>query len=91
MIAAEAAEQRVVSRLMGEGALTSIGLASFRRESELAGIPLVEVLVGSDLVSEEDVAKTYAELGNLRYLDLTRRTPSKAAYSTRLPSTWTCS
>jgi len=78
MIAAEAAEQRIVSRLMGDGTLTSMGLATFRRESEVMGLPLVEVLIGNDLVSDEDAAKTYSELSNLRYLDLTRRTPSRA-------------
>ncbi len=78
MIAAEAAEQRIVSKLLGEGTLTPAGLASFRRESEFMGLPLAEVLHANDLVAEEEVAKTYAQLSGIRYLDLTRRSPTRA-------------
>ena len=78
MIAAEAAEQRIVSKLLGEGTLTPTGLASFRRESEFMGLPLAEVLHANDLVAEEEIAKTYAQLSGIRYLDLTRRSPTRA-------------
>ncbi len=78
MIAAEAAEQRIVTKLLEEETLTGLGLASLRRESEVMGLPLVDVLQTNDLISEEDVAKVYAELNGLRYLDLTRRTPTRA-------------
>jgi len=78
MIAAESAEQRIVSKLLDEGTLTSVGLAAMRRESELMGLPMVDVLQAHDIVSEVDVANTYADLSGLRYLDLTRRTPSRA-------------
>ncbi len=78
MIAAEAAENRIVAKLMAEGALTPGGLASMRRESEISGMPLVEVLQTNDLLGEAAIAQTYAELGGVRFLDLTRRTPSRA-------------
>ena len=35
MIAAESAEQRIVSQLFSEGTLTPVGLAAMRREAEL--------------------------------------------------------
>ncbi|MBI4719355.1 MAG: type II/IV secretion system protein [Planctomycetes bacterium] len=78
MIAAEAAEQRITSKLLSDSATTEMGLAAMRRESELAGIPLVEVLVARDLVSEADVAQIYADLSGFRFLDLSRRTPTRA-------------
>ena len=78
MIAAEAAEQRITSTLLNDGTLTSVGLAAMRRESELMGLPLVEVLQLRDVVSEFDVAQTYADLSGLRFLDLTRRRPTRA-------------
>jgi type IV pilus assembly protein PilB len=77
MIAAEAAEQRILARLFNEGTLTPAGLAALRRESEFVGLPLVDVLQANDLVSEEEVGKTYAELAGYRFLDLTRRPPSR--------------
>lgn len=78
MIAAEAAEHKVVSRLLADGSINTVGLSSFRRESELSGVPLLEILHGADLISEEDLARAYADLAGLRYLDLTRRAPSRA-------------
>jgi type IV pilus assembly protein PilB len=78
MIAAESTEQRIVSKLLAEATLTPKGLISLRRESELMGLPLIDVLQANDLISEEDVAKAYAELQGLRYLDLTRRSPTRA-------------
>lgn len=78
MIAAEAAEQRLVSKLLNDGTLMPVGLAAMRRESELMGLPLVEILQLRDVISEFDVAQTYAELSGLRFLDLTRRRPTRA-------------
>jgi len=78
MIASFTAEHAVVSKLLSDGALTPVGLANMRREAELMGLPLVELLMTRDLISEADVAKTYADLTGLRFLDLTRRTPSRA-------------
>ncbi|MGB2987181.1 MAG: GspE/PulE family protein [Phycisphaerae bacterium] len=78
MIAAATAEQQIVSRLLNDGMLTPVGLASMRRESELMGIPLVEVLLSHDLISEADVAQIYADMNGLRFLDLSRRSPTRA-------------
>jgi len=78
MIAAESAEFRILSKLSSDGVLTQVGLASLRRESEALGVPLVDVLLANDLISEVDVARTYADLTGLRYLDLSRRRPSRA-------------
>lgn len=78
MIAAETAEYRIVSKLLNEEALTPLALATHKRESELMGLPLVEILLDHDLVSEADVAQTYADLAGLRFLDLSRRRPTSA-------------
>ena len=77
MIAAAVAEHQIVSKLLNEGTLTPVGLTNMRRESELLGVPLVEVLQAHDLASEADVAQLYAEMNGLRYLDLSRRSPSR--------------
>lgn len=78
MIAAATAEHTIVSKLLDAGTLTPVGLASMRRESELMGLPLVEILLTHDLISEVDVARTYADLSGVRFLDLSRRSPSRA-------------
>lgn len=78
MIAAEAAEQRILFKLLNDGTLTPVGLAAVRRESELMGLPPVEILLLRDVISEFDVAQTYADLSGLRFLDLTRRRPTRA-------------
>ncbi|MGB0717315.1 MAG: GspE/PulE family protein, partial [Phycisphaerae bacterium] len=78
MIAAEAAERRIISKLLNDGNVALRGLDNFRRESELMGIPLINVLQANDIISETDIAKTYAELKGMRFLDLTRRKPSRA-------------
>ncbi len=78
MIACEAAEFRILSKLLQEGTLTHAGLVSLRRESEISGLPLVEVLQSNDLFSEAAVAQVYAEMTGLRFLDLTRRPPTRA-------------
>jgi len=78
MIAAEAAEQTVVTKLLNDGTVTPVGIATYQRESEISGLPLVDILQANDLVSEADIAATYADLKGLRFLDLTRRTPTRA-------------
>ena len=78
MIAAASAEHRIVSHLVGGGNLTPIGLASMRRESEIGGLPLVEVLVSHGLITDIDVARVYADMDGLRFVDLTRNAPARA-------------
>jgi type II secretory ATPase GspE/PulE/Tfp pilus assembly ATPase PilB-like protein len=48
-----------------------------RRESELAGLPLVEMLITHDLISETDVARIYAAVSGVRFVDLSERPPSR--------------
>lgn len=78
MIAAATAEHRIVAKLVSDGALKPVTLGALRRESELLGVPLIDLLLANDAISEANVAQTYAELGGLRYLDLTRRPPTRA-------------
>lgn len=78
MLAAEAAEHRIVDKLLGDGSLTPQGLANVRRESELSGIPLVDAMIAADLISDADVGQIYADLTGVRFLDLTRRAPTRA-------------
>ena len=78
MIAAATAEHRIVSQLLGDGTLTRVGLTSMRRESELFGLPLVAVFLRHDLISEADVVKLYADMSGVRFLDLSRRRPTRA-------------
>lgn len=78
MIAAEAAERKIISKLLNEGNVAVRGLDNFRRESELMGIPLINVLQANDVISETDIAQNYADLKGMRFLDLTRRKPNRA-------------
>ena len=78
MIAAETAENKIICKLLDDGVVTSAGIDSLRREAELLGLPLIEILQHKDLVSESDVGQAYAELSGLRFLDLSRRSPSGA-------------
>ena len=78
MIAAEAAEHKIITKLLTEGALSPSRLQSLRLEAELVGLPLVDVLQLSDVASEADIAQAYADLNGLRFLDLTRRPPNRA-------------
>jgi len=81
MIAAATAEHRIVSQLVSDGSLTPIGLASMRRESEIGGLPLVEVLLSHGLTSESDVAKVYADMDGLRFVDLALPSEPRASAS----------
>src|SRR5262245_21357312 len=65
-------------KLLADGALTSLAFAGLRRESEAMGLPLVEVCIANDLISEAVVAQIYAELAGTRFLDLSRREPNRA-------------
>ncbi len=78
MIAAEAAEHRIVSKLLSEETVTLVALSTLRREAELAGLPLTEILLERDLISDADTAQIFADLAGLRFLDLSRRNPSHA-------------
>lgn len=78
MIASAAAEHQIVAKLVDDNAVTPVALAAMRRESEIGGVPLVEVLLDHDSVSEADVAQVYADLSGTRFLDLTRRRPDPA-------------
>ncbi len=78
MIAAENAEYTVINKLLEEGKLTLTKLISIRTEAELSGLPLVEQLIVSDVLSEADIAQTYADMCGLRFVDLSRRSPVHA-------------
>ncbi|RJP39519.1 MAG: type II/IV secretion system protein [Phycisphaerales bacterium] len=84
MIAAETAETKIISKLLDDGNLSLAALHDARLDSEISGIPLVEVLIARDVISDADVAKAYAEQNGLRFLDLSRRRPS-AAWALTLP------
>jgi len=78
MIAAAAAEHQIVSKLVSEETLSPINLAAMRRESEVSGLPLVDILQANDVISEAAVAQVYADLSGSRFLDLTRRQATRA-------------
>ncbi len=78
MLAAEAAEHRIVAKLLSDKTVTLLGLAALGREAEIFGLPLVEMLLFKDIVSDADAAQVYADLSGFRFLDLSRRTPTRA-------------
>lgn len=78
MIAARQAETRIVSELRRQRSLGDVQLDQARREARFSGLPLVEILLARDMISDEDVARIYAEQNGLRYLDLSRREISDA-------------
>ncbi|MFQ5496028.1 MAG: hypothetical protein ACE5EX_11680, partial [Phycisphaerae bacterium] len=78
MIASVASEHKIVIQLLDDETVTPVGLAALRRESEINGLPLVEVLMAHDTVSDADAARVYADMNGLRFLDLSRRKPSSA-------------
>jgi type IV pilus assembly protein PilB len=78
MIAARQAETRIVSELRRQHSLGEVQLDQARREARFSGLPLVEILLVRDMISDEDVARIYAEQNGLRYLDLSRRSISDA-------------
>jgi len=78
MIATETAQHVIVSKLLDGGHLTFSQLESAHTQAEIAGIPLVEQLLTDDLVSDADVAQVYADMRELRFVDLSRRSPAYA-------------
>lgn len=84
MIAAESVEHQLVAKLLTGGQLSGVALAALQREAEFLGQPLVELLQVNDLISEADLARTYAEMSGYRFLDLTRRRPN-GAWALTLP------
>ena len=78
MIAAVAAERSFVSNLLDNGTLTPSALTSLRYESELIGLPLVEVLLAKEVINDVAAAEMYARISGLRFLDLSRRPPTRA-------------
>ncbi len=77
MLAAIDAESKVLMRLRERGMLSRSAAGSLLLESQMAGLPPVEMLIFKDVLSDADVAQAYGELYGLRYLDLTRRRPSQ--------------
>ncbi|MHC4064855.1 MAG: GspE/PulE family protein [Planctomycetota bacterium] len=69
---------KVVSKLLEVGQLKRSELIDHAIEAGVSGLPLVEVLLIRDVVSDADIARAYADLYGLRFLDLTRRKPSTA-------------
>lgn len=77
MISADLAQLDIASKLLSEGTVNALTLTQARRESETFGLPLVEVLLAHDWISDAAVAQTYAERSGERFLDLTRRRPTR--------------
>ncbi len=76
MIAAAAAEYDVALKLLENGTINAVSLAQARRESEVLGLPLIEMLVARDWIGEAELAQVYADLSRGRFLDLSRRKPA---------------
>jgi type IV pilus assembly protein PilB len=73
MQAAQALERRLVNDLVLTRHLDPARADQMLRESELTGLPMPEILLANDVLSEEDLARQYAEHAGLRYADLARR------------------
>jgi len=78
MPAAGAAEVKIVNRLLEAHSLTRQRLTDCALEAAVSGIPLVDALLANDVISDADVARAYADLYGLRFLDLSRRKPASA-------------
>ncbi len=76
MIAAVSAESRIVNALIDARRITRAALERAQYASHAAGEPLIEVLIHLDHISEDDIARAYADFYGLRFLDLSRRSPS---------------
>ncbi len=77
MQTAVAIEGKVLQKLFDTSQIRLSQLVQKKVEAEITGTPLVEVLVKSDVVSDEAVAQVAAEYYGLRFLDLHRRSPSQ--------------
>jgi type IV pilus assembly protein PilB len=76
MVAALAAEARIVNAMLDARVLSRSALREAEYESQASGEPLVEILIRRDHIGEADVARAYSDMYGLRFLDLTRRQPS---------------
>ena len=77
MLATVAAESRVVAKLLAGSRLSLADLEAAHLESELSGLPLLEVLTDQGKLMEEELAQVLADLFKLRFLDLSRRSVSE--------------
>ena len=77
LISSSLAQLDVASKLLTEGTTNALALTQARREAETFGLPLVEVLLSHDWISDAAVAQIYAERSGVRFLDLSRRRPTR--------------
>lgn len=77
MIASGVVQLEIAARLQAEGTVNALALNQARRESEIQGVPLLEVFLAHDWISDATVAQFYSERSGVRFLDLTRRRPSR--------------
>ncbi len=77
MISSGLAQLDIASRLLADGTMNALSLTQARRESETFGLPLIEILLAQDRISDATVAQVYAERSGVRFLDLTRRRPTR--------------
>ena len=77
MLATLAAESRVVAKLLESSRLSLAEVETAHLESELSGLPLLEVLADQGKLTEEELAQVFADLFRMRYLDLSRRSVSE--------------
>jgi type IV pilus assembly protein PilB len=77
MLATLAAESRIVAKLLETGRLSPSEAEAAHLESELSGLPVLEVLTAQGKLVDEELAQALAELYKLRYLDLSRRSVSE--------------
>jgi type IV pilus assembly protein PilB len=77
VISSGLAQLDIASKLLAEGTINALTFTHARRESETSGLPLVEILLTHDWISDAAVAQVYAERSGVRFLDLTRRRPTR--------------
>ena len=65
-----------MAALLEKEAVNAIALMQLAREAEMLGIPVTELLLARDLTSDEELAQLFAEVSNLRFLDLAGRQPT---------------
>lgn len=76
MLGPRLAEKRLMAALLEKEAVNAIALMQLVREAEMLGIPTTELLLARDLTSDEELAQLYAEVSNLRFLELAGRRPT---------------
>jgi type IV pilus assembly protein PilB len=77
VISSGLAQLDIASKLLAEGTINAMTLTQSRRESETSGLPMVEILLAHDWISDAAVAQAYAERSGVRFLDLSRRRPTR--------------